>query len=256
MDSCEHNNETLVSVQCRETLFSSAVAGLSARTQLQALSCVCVCMHACMHACLHVHICAYVCIYIYIHTHTHTNPEHICRPSRQYFVANHRCCDRNYYLHVRGERKTKKKNILACLVACWAKVSNFLMEVVRSSEVSTKQHCVTSLKIVLLILGSFTRVCLRTQIWLIYEHFLYSTIFFQMIWSSVLRYFDPSVTALARPRRNCTSKVQTHPLVREGARHQEIRNRNFDAGFNYKAERHRWDYSSCYDVTSEKWGQL
>jgi hypothetical protein len=32
------------------------------------------------------------------------------------------------------------------------------------------------------------------------------------------------VTALARPRNNCTSKLQTHPLVREGAPHQETRN--------------------------------
>jgi hypothetical protein len=33
------------------------------------------------------------------------------------------------------------------------------------------------------------------------------------------------VTALARTRNNCTSKLQTHPLVREGATHQETRNR-------------------------------
>jgi hypothetical protein len=35
----------------------------------------------------------------------------------------------------------------------------------------------------------------------------------------VLRDFDPRMTALARPRSNCTSKLQTHPLVREGATH-------------------------------------
>jgi hypothetical protein len=29
-------------------------------------------------------------------------------------------------------------------------------------------------------------------------------------------YFDPRVTALARPRSNCTSKLHTRPLVREG----------------------------------------
>jgi hypothetical protein len=32
------------------------------------------------------------------------------------------------------------------------------------------------------------------------------------------------VTALARPRSNCTSTFQTHPLVREGAPYQEMRN--------------------------------
>jgi hypothetical protein len=32
------------------------------------------------------------------------------------------------------------------------------------------------------------------------------------------------VTALARTRNNCTSKLQTHLLVREGAPHQETRN--------------------------------
>jgi hypothetical protein len=28
---------------------------------------------------------------------------------------------------------------------------------------------------------------------------------------------NPTVTAVARPRSNCTSKLRTHPLVREGA---------------------------------------
>jgi hypothetical protein len=32
---------------------------------------------------------------------------------------------------------------------------------------------------------------------------------------------DPRETALARPRIKCTSKLQTRPLVREGALHQE-----------------------------------
>jgi hypothetical protein len=40
----------------------------------------------------------------------------------------------------------------------------------------------------------------------------------------VLWGFEPRVTALARSRSNCTSKLQTHPLVREGAPHQETRN--------------------------------
>jgi hypothetical protein len=38
--------------------------------------------------------------------------------------------------------------------------------------------------------------------------------------------FNPRVTALTRPRSNCTSKLQTHPLVREGAAQQETRNRH------------------------------
>jgi hypothetical protein len=35
---------------------------------------------------------------------------------------------------------------------------------------------------------------------------------------------DPRVTAPARSRSNCTNKLQTHPLVREGTRHLETRN--------------------------------
>jgi hypothetical protein len=35
----------------------------------------------------------------------------------------------------------------------------------------------------------------------------------------------PRVIALAKPRSNYTSKLQTRPLVREGAPHQETRNR-------------------------------
>jgi hypothetical protein len=42
------------------------------------------------------------------------------------------------------------------------------------------------------------------------------------IWSSVLRDLNPRVTALSRPRNNCASNLQTHPLVKEGARHQQI----------------------------------
>jgi hypothetical protein len=39
----------------------------------------------------------------------------------------------------------------------------------------------------------------------------------------VLRDLDPRVTALARPRSNCMSKLQTHLLVREDALHHETR---------------------------------
>jgi hypothetical protein len=40
--------------------------------------------------------------------------------------------------------------------------------------------------------------------------------------SSVLWAFDPRVTALARPRSNYVSKLQTRPLVREGTpQHEE-----------------------------------
>jgi hypothetical protein len=35
---------------------------------------------------------------------------------------------------------------------------------------------------------------------------------------------DPRVIALVRIRSNCTSKLQTHPLVRVGAAQQETRN--------------------------------
>jgi hypothetical protein len=41
---------------------------------------------------------------------------------------------------------------------------------------------------------------------------------------SVLRDLGPRVTALARPRSNCMSKLQTHTLIREDATHQETRN--------------------------------
>jgi hypothetical protein len=45
-------------------------------------------------------------------------------------------------------------------------------------------------------------------------------------WRWVLRYLDPRVINLARPSSKCTSKLQTHPLVREGAPHHEARNRS------------------------------
>jgi hypothetical protein len=47
---------------------------------------------------------------------------------------------------------------------------------------------------------------------------------YSKIWSWVLWDSDPRVTALARPRSNCTSKLQIHPLVREDAPHQATRN--------------------------------
>jgi hypothetical protein len=34
----------------------------------------------------------------------------------------------------------------------------------------------------------------------------------------------PENDSLSRPRSNCTSKLQTHPLVRQGAPHQETGN--------------------------------
>jgi hypothetical protein len=40
------------------------------------------------------------------------------------------------------------------------------------------------------------------------------------IWSWVLRDFIPRVIAVAKPKSICTSKLQTHPLVREGAPHK------------------------------------
>jgi hypothetical protein len=43
-----------------------------------------------------------------------------------------------------------------------------------------------------------------------------------MVW--ILRDLGPRVIALARPIGNCTSKLQTHPLVKEGAPKQETRN--------------------------------
>jgi hypothetical protein len=53
---------------------------------------------------------------------------------------------------------------------------------------------------------------------------LYSILLLGVYWSRVLWDLDPRVTALARPRSNCTTKLQTHPLVREGALHQETHN--------------------------------
>jgi hypothetical protein len=41
---------------------------------------------------------------------------------------------------------------------------------------------------------------------------------------SQMRDLDPRVIALARLRSNCMSKLQTNPLVREGAQHQEPQN--------------------------------
>jgi hypothetical protein len=50
-----------------------------------------------------------------------------------------------------------------------------------------------------------------------------SLIWDSKIWSWVLRDFDPWLTVLARPGSNCKSKLQTYPLIREGAPYQEIR---------------------------------
>jgi hypothetical protein len=45
----------------------------------------------------------------------------------------------------------------------------------------------------------------------------------------VLRDLDPRAIALARPRRyNCVSKLQNHPLDREGAQRQETLNRQIE----------------------------
>jgi hypothetical protein len=43
------------------------------------------------------------------------------------------------------------------------------------------------------------------------------------IWSWVLRYLEARVTELPWPASNCTSKLQTHPLVREVATHTQTR---------------------------------
>jgi hypothetical protein len=50
-----------------------------------------------------------------------------------------------------------------------------------------------------------------------------SLIWDSKIWSWVLRDFDPRMTALARPRSNYMSKLQTHPIIREDGLHQETR---------------------------------
>jgi hypothetical protein len=43
----------------------------------------------------------------------------------------------------------------------------------------------------------------------------------RQIWSQELRDLDPRVTALEVPSSNCTSKLQTRPLVREDASQYE-----------------------------------
>jgi hypothetical protein len=42
--------------------------------------------------------------------------------------------------------------------------------------------------------------------------------------SQMRQNMNTDVTALARPRSNCTSKLDTHPLVREGAQNEETHN--------------------------------
>jgi hypothetical protein len=44
------------------------------------------------------------------------------------------------------------------------------------------------------------------------------------IWLWVLQDLDLRVTALVTPRSSCTSKLQNHPLIREGAQHEETHN--------------------------------
>jgi hypothetical protein len=56
------------------------------------------------------------------------------------------------------------------------------------------------------------------------------------------------VTALARPRSNGTSKLQTHPLVREGASHEETRNR--------QTEKKIWSWAPDGSPTPRQTGRL
>jgi hypothetical protein len=56
---------------------------------------------------------------------------------------------------------------------------------------------------------------------------------------------DPRVTALARSRINCTSKLQTHPLLREGVQHQEthschIENKSLVIGSRWEPDTKAW----------------
>jgi hypothetical protein len=45
---------------------------------------------------------------------------------------------------------------------------------------------------------------------------------------------DPRLTALARPRNDCTSKLQNYPLLREDAQHQETHNCQTEEKFGHK----------------------
>jgi hypothetical protein len=56
------------------------------------------------------------------------------------------------------------------------------------------------------------------------------------------------VTALARPRSNCTSKLQTHRLVREGVPHPETRNRQI--------EKKNWPWAPDGSSTPRQTGRL
>jgi hypothetical protein len=57
------------------------------------------------------------------------------------------------------------------------------------------------------------------------------------IWSWVLQDFDPTVTALAAsPRSNCTTKLQTHPVIKEGSPHQETEHKNLVMGFKWEPD--------------------
>jgi hypothetical protein len=68
------------------------------------------------------------------------------------------------------------------------------------------------------------------------------------IWSWVLRDLDPWVTALARPRSNCASKIHIHPLVREGAPHQETH--------SCQTEKKIWPWAPAESLKPRKTGRL
>jgi hypothetical protein len=64
----------------------------------------------------------------------------------------------------------------------------------------------------------------------------------------VLRYLDLKVITLERPRSNCMSKLQTPPLVREGAPRQETR--------NCQTEKKIWSWVQDVSWTPKQTGQL
>jgi cytochrome c-type biogenesis protein CcmH/NrfF len=61
---------------------------------------------------------------------------------------------------------------------------------------------------------------------------------------------DSSVPALARPRSNCTGKLQTHLLVREGASYQETRNCQTEKN-NLVMDR-RWELDTKTDWPTDR----
>jgi hypothetical protein len=63
------------------------------------------------------------------------------------------------------------------------------------------------------------------------------------------------VIVLVRPRSNCTSKLQTHPLVREGAQQQETHichaeNKNLVMGFRWSSVQSSWLQIQRFDFRS------